>query len=380
MADMAQFIVNPRRAPRAPAHCRVSVVCAGGTFEAATEDFGPRGCQLVTPGPLAKGDGLELTIASERMPAPLRMQGVVAWASAQAPYRAGVAFDEALLSIATRWFEGLVAATPGLGTYQRVPDRIPFDASVYLGPPPRFLLDFTVEEAALLRAIGSGVRLDELQARMRAGWPEAQRALFSLMARHLVTLARGQAAHPQAWKRIRAEIEAALAVASLGGAAPESVTVSPPPPEPPPAKTPTPLSAPRQPSLPSAGPARPAAQPEADSRFGVPARDPHPLVELDACDAPELELAPSVRSSLADLLPFAVDPGGRAQPAPPRGRNAEAQAAFERGLQEMDRGSATAAASLLRRALSLAPGDREIAEAIARLATRDSWDTRGRPR
>jgi PilZ domain-containing protein len=376
---MAQFIVNPRRAPRAPAHCRVTVVCAAGTFEATTEDFGPRGCQLVAPGPLAKGDGLELTIASEGMPAPLRMPGVVAWASAQAPYRAGVAFDEALLSIATRWFEGLVAATPGLGTYQRVPDRIPSDASVYLGPPPRFLLDFTVEEAALLRAIGSGVRLDELQARMRADWPEAQRALFSLMARHLVTLARGQAAHPYAWKRILAEIEAALAVASLAGAAPASVTVSPPPPEPPPAPTPPPLSAPRQAPAPSSRAARPAPQPAADSRWGVPARDPHPLVELDEADAPALELAPSSPPSL-EVMPFAADPGGRARAAPARGRKPEAQAAFERGLQEMEHGSATAAASLLRRALSLAPGDREIAEAIARLATRDSWDTRGRQR
>jgi hypothetical protein len=300
---MAQFIEDPRRAPRAPARCRVTVVCVEGTLEATTEDLGPRGCQLVSPGRLGKGEGLELTISSEQLPTPLRMPGVVAWASGQPPWRAGVAFDDALVAMSTRWFERLVAASPGLGTFQRVPERIPLDASVYLGPPPRFLLDFTVEEAALLRAIGTGVRLDELQGRLRAEWPAAQQALFSLMARHLVTLSRGQAAHPEAWNRILAEIEAALALESLGGAAPASVAVSPPRRDDPRAPTPPPLATrtPPPPAIRTSPQAvredRAAAPALADSRWGVPVRDPHPLLDLEhgEGDAPPLELERGAR-------------------------------------------------------------------------------------
>jgi hypothetical protein len=376
---MAQFIVNPRRAPRAPARCRVTVVCAAGTFEAATEDIGPRGCQLVSPARFAKGDGLELTISSAQVPSALRMPGVVAWASEQPPWRAGVAFDDALLAMSGRWFERLVAATPGLGTFQRVPERIPLDASIYLGPPPRFLLDFTVDEAMLLRAIASGVRLDELQARLRADWPAAQRALFSLMARHLVTLSRGQAAHPDAWKKILAEIEASLALETLGGGAPASVTVSPPPRPPPAASSrlpgPAPGGAPTPPPIPApvpaaravpAGRAAPAARAAGgeDSGWGVPARDPHPLLELEDDDGPPL-----------DLLPFAADPVAADPVAPkrpgPRGRSPEAQAAFERALAQAAGGDVSGAVSLLRRALALAPGDSEIAEALGKLAFKD---------
>lgn len=368
---MAQFIVNPRRAPRAPVRCGVTVVCAAGTFEAATEDIGPRGCQLVTPSRLSKGAALELTIASEAVPAPLRMPGVVAWASPQPPWRAGVAFDEALGAVSSRWFERLVDASPGLTTFHRVPERIPLDAMVYLGPPPRFLLDFTVSEAAILRAIASGVRLDELQARLRADWPAAQLALFSLMTRHLVTLSRGQAAHPDAWKTILAEIEAAVALESLGGGAPASVTVSPPPrppppgprpPAPPTAATPTPVPIPTPLPVARKAPAARAAPPD-ESSWGLPVQDPHPLLELEEDDSPGLDLLPFA----AD--PIAADPGPRAARGP-RGRSAEAQAAFERALSELQHGSAAGAASLLRRALALAPGDPEISAALARLAPR----------
>jgi hypothetical protein len=165
------------------------------------------------------------------------------------------------------------------------------------------------------------------------------------------------------------------------------VVVWPPPREPGPSPTPPPARAP-PPAPPPRAPAAAAAPPPAydGSRFGVPAHDPHPLLDLDEGDAPSLEIAGG--GPTLDVLPFAADPVAppaprRAPPrpggAPPaRRRSPEAQAAFERGLREMESGGAGAAASLLRRALSLAPGDPEIAEAIARLATRDAWGTRGR--
>src|SRR5512138_780679 len=143
---MAQFIENPRRAPRAPVRCHTAVVFQGGSFECETEDIGSRGCQLVSPRFMRKGDAVQLTVSSEKVADPLRAAGHVAWVSAQAPFRIGIAFDEPSVRDGTRWFEKVVAAYPGLAGFHRVPDRIAGDAMVYLGPPPRFLLDFSADE------------------------------------------------------------------------------------------------------------------------------------------------------------------------------------------------------------------------------------------
>ncbi|HEY6005230.1 MAG TPA: PilZ domain-containing protein, partial [Anaeromyxobacter sp.] len=262
---MAEFIVNPRRAPRASARCHAAVVSPAGTFDAETEDIGPRGCQVVSPAHVRTGDALEIAVTSDKVPEPLKARGKATWVSEQPPWRVGIAFDDAYVPSAERWFEKLVTATPSIGPFRRVPEKIAVEAMVYLGPPPRFLVDFSAEEAALLRAIASGARLDELMARLRHTWPAMQRALFSLLARQAVTLSRGHAAHPDAWKRILTEVEASLAVESLGavpptplraGAAPETTPMPM-----------WPLAAPLPP--PSQGAVNPAASP-----WGTPARDP----------------------------------------------------------------------------------------------------------
>jgi hypothetical protein len=102
---------------------------------------------------------------------------------------------------------------------------------------------------------------------------------------------------------------------------------------------------------------------EEDSGWGVPAHDPHPLLELEGDDGPPL-----------DLLPFAADPVAADSVAarPGRGgRSPDAQAAFERALAQSERGDVSGAVSLLRRALALAPGDPEIAEALGKLPLKD---------
>ena len=75
---MAEFIVNPRRAPRAPARCRTAVVSASGSFEAETEDIGAYGCQVVSPKGVRKGDPVRITIANDKVPNPIQVAGSAA--------------------------------------------------------------------------------------------------------------------------------------------------------------------------------------------------------------------------------------------------------------------------------------------------------------
>lgn len=371
---MAEFIVNPRRAPRVPARCHAAVVTPSEAFDAETEDFSARGCQVVSPSLVNEGDRIELVLTSEQVPMPLKVAGNVAWVSEQPPWRIGVAFEDAYVPSAERWFEKLVAATPGLGSFGRVPDRIPLDAMVFLGPPPRFLLDFTAEEASLLRAIASGVRLDELQARLRDRWAGAQHALFSLLARQAVTLSRGQSAHPEAWKKVLTEVEASLAVESLG-------TASATPPAPAPARErPLPTPMPFRPlGSPLPPPPRPpfASTNPAASPWGTPARDPHPSLDLGD-PGPALEVAaPTPPRGAGRAQPGAgwaaprpQEPGsagaGWRQPAHERGPRA--QALYEQALAEIDGGNVNGAIVLLRSALAEAPGDAEIAATLGKVA------------
>lgn len=416
---MAEFIVNPRRAPRAPARCRTAVVSASAAFEAETEDVGARGCQVVSPKGVRKGENVRLVIANDKVPEPLRVAGKVAWVSARFPWRVGIAFDEAYLPESTRWFEQVVAAYPGMGALRKVPERIAVESTVYLGTPPRFLVDFTADEAVLLRAIASGTRVDELMARLRDRWPAMQRALFSLIARGAATLVRGQAVHPSTWKSILGEIEAALAVEFLGAGSPSLAA----PPEPSPSATPLPFatrgpsatpppawpSPPSRPGTPLPGSLPPAAAragtplpgtfpppasrpgtplpgsfPPAESPWGTTPQNPSKEIELPD-DGSSLEIAepgPPPRGAAR-----ATDAGGAwraAAPGPgpnfagagvgwrkaPRGRNPEAQAAWERAHAEFQAGNVSGSIALLRRALALAPGDPEIAEVLGKLAFR----------
>src|SRR6266568_2276868 len=374
MGVMAEFIVNPRRAPRAPARCRASVVSLQGWFEAETEDIGTMGCQIVSPKLVHKGDTMQLAVTNEKVSEPLKVTGRVAWVSPQAPWRVGIAFEEATLKECTRWFDLLVGAHPGLGGYRRVPDRIRADSTVYLGAPPKFLLDFSADEAMLLRAIASGARVDELMARLRDRWPVAQRALFSLIARQAVTFQRGQAVHPESWKKILTDIEASLAVEEMGRSGGGPIL------------TPLPIT-PIRPSAPASVPTAPsrpvpvgspgfvpAVSPYASSWPAAPAHAPTQPLELEPDDgSAPLEIEPTAPQG--PLEPYARTPlpghdfqGAGVGWRKARVRSPEAQAAFEEALRELQAGATNRALALLRRALALAPGDPEIASQLGRLA------------
>jgi hypothetical protein len=363
---MAEFIVNPRRAPRAPARCRAAVLHPRGRFEADTEDVGSMGCQVVAPKAVGRGDPVVLLVTCDRVDEPLEAKGRVAWVSAREPWRVGIAFDDGSLLAAARWFELLVAACPGLGGGRRVPDRIRTDAMVYLGPPPRFLLDFTRDEALLLRTIASGVRVDELMARFRDRWTAAQCALFSLLARQAVTLQRGQAVHPTSWRSVLTEIEASLAVESLGEPGPAApardsrgererpAALS----RPPAAPSATPPLAPPRPRPREAPPPPPAAT--------WPSRPHDPTRVVDLWDdGPPLELATPTPA------PAAGGGAGAGRRNGPQRRSAAAQASYELALAHVRAGRVDAAIELLRHAMSLAPGDPDIARQLGALASKD---------
>lgn len=333
------FIQNPRRAPRAPARCRAKVICPAGIFEADTEDVGSHGCQVVSPRAVKKGEPLKLTLMNDRLTEPVRLTGRVAWASAQPPYRLGVAFDAEALRDAARWFERLVAAHPDIKLARRIPERISADAMIYLGAPPRFVVDFTREEVAVLRAVGSGLSAGELLDRFRGARPTTERALFSLLAHQHLTLSRGASVHPEAWRKILSELEASFALEELRPVAPHEAWWRP--------------------------PAAPAVAP-APTPPPAPTATPVPLEPRAMARAVDGGVAWGARSApVPDYRGAGV--GWRAGPA---ARSADAQECFDRAREEIAAGRVNGALALLRRALALAPGDPEIAGALGALAFR----------
>lgn len=379
---MTEFLQNPRRSARAPARCTTSVVSAHGSFEATTEDIGGHGCQLVSPRLVRKGEPVQLVVSHESVKEALHVAGRVAWASDRPPWRLGIAYDESAMAHTRKWFDELLARAPGLRAFRRIPDRIGFDAAVYLATPPRFLVDFNADEVALLRSIGSGTSVAELHALLRDRWPQAQRALFSLLAHQHVTLTRGGSVHPDAWKKILSEAEASLAV--------EALRVAPLP------EVARPASPPRSMTPPPASPAAKAAP--APVPAATISAAPPPTV--GGAPAPEGAAATDWLVSAAEMLPASwpapgappaaagpargltrgidggIDWSTTPPPAAPfvpavsasatAGRSDEAQGCYEHALLELEAGKMGAAMALLRRALVLAPGDAEIAGALGR--------------
>jgi hypothetical protein len=209
MATTIDFLKNPRRATRVQASCSASVTSAVGAFEAATEDISALGCRIVAPRLVRKGEPINLVLTAPGIKAPLKVNGTVAWTTSAAPWRMGIAFDERNHPESTRWFSQLLSAA-GLTRPERAPDRIPLQATVYLCAPPRFVLDVTPAEMALLEEIGTGTTVLELVSKLPEQRAIMERALFSLLAQRLATLSRGVSVHPNAWGAVLGGREAVV--------------------------------------------------------------------------------------------------------------------------------------------------------------------------
>jgi PilZ domain len=197
---MADRIVNPRRVPRAPARCEVTGLLEGGGHWATdTIDIGPNGCQLIAPGRAKAGDPLKLLITNERVGDALAVLGRVAWARSTPPWRIGVAFEAESVGDATRWFDALLAAYPGLATYHLAPDAIETSATVRLGRVPRLPPELSTDEIEVLKEVGAGATVASLRTKLGSDWPAFEGMLFALVGRKLLTLDAAEAGAPAGW-------------------------------------------------------------------------------------------------------------------------------------------------------------------------------------
>ncbi len=189
---MPEFVENPRRVPRVPVRRKARVVLPPGAVAPATEDIGSRGCQIVLPSALQRGDVVGLALSAPGYSMTLRVDGRVAWVSPEAPWHVGIAYAALALPGAAKWMEGLRQAVPDAFAGRRPYERLPVDAMVFLGPVPA-TPEFREDELLVLRTVGSGVGVRELRTALSRTGPRVQRALFALLARGHVVVSRAAA-------------------------------------------------------------------------------------------------------------------------------------------------------------------------------------------
>jgi hypothetical protein len=201
---MTTLIQNPRRSPRAPVRCEARIASEdGGFWASATSDYGPRGCRVVSPLPLAPGARVSVQLANERVAGTVELAGRVAWTTREPPGHIGITFEAGSFDAAGGFFDHLAAAYPGMDPYGRAPDRIPEDAPLAPAPPPPFKPLLTESEAKLIDGIGAGAPAAALRAIFRADFELAARALFALLGRRYLVIGPPDPAAAAAWARLR---------------------------------------------------------------------------------------------------------------------------------------------------------------------------------
>jgi Tfp pilus assembly protein PilZ len=194
------YIENPRRAPRAPVRCEARLALRdGGYFASATRDYGPGGCQVPTPVPLKPGSRIFVELSHTNTPMPFRISGRVAWASSDPTPRAGIAFDDASRRPAANLYDRLIGADATVVGSSFAPDRIPLDAEIAPAPPPDPAPALTEEDVAVLTAVGGGLTVEALRARLGARWETAVYATFALLGRRLLVMGPPDPSAAAAW-------------------------------------------------------------------------------------------------------------------------------------------------------------------------------------
>jgi hypothetical protein len=394
-ARMPEYLENPRRVPRLAVRCRARLFLASGAIDTTTEDIGSRGCQVVVPSAPQRGDAIGLALSAPRYAMTLRVDGRIAWVSSKPPWHVGIAYAAQALPGAARWMEGLRQSVPDLFQARRAQERLAVDAMIFLGPVPA-IADFRDDERVVLRTIGAGMRVADLRNTLSRTWPRMQRALFTLLAQGHIVVSRAAATHPVIWKHILGEPASAgpplvndgpidghdlppSATGSQPGSPAASARITTKVPVAGPQRaasrrisegidafeTPraTPAVTAKPPPLPPAGRAQPIAPPAPSAQ--PPATRPHPGAPAAHPEPHPAEAqANPARGEGAHAPDFAGAGVGWRSAA--RARSAEAENLLKLGLAEMEAKRPHGALALLRRALSLAPGDPEIATAIGR--------------
>jgi hypothetical protein len=191
-------------------------------WRAATEDLGPDGFQLIAPRPLPPGRSLRLVLELPQLAARVEGRATVVWARPAAPTRLGVRF--APDAAHAGWFERLRAVEPALVHASARPRRLPAEARVHLGRPPRVVVDFTRDELAVLRRVRHGIGVAELAASFGAAPERLTGALFALLARGALVLSARESPGLGAWREV---LGRAQAMETAAGSPPVRVARSP---------------------------------------------------------------------------------------------------------------------------------------------------------
>jgi hypothetical protein len=197
---VAEFISNQRKTLRFRLRCPAKVAAGETVLPGHTEDIGSHGCRMVVERRFEPRTPLRIFVDGPHPAPPLTVEALVVWSGIEPACRHGVAFAVADRPAAQRWFDGLAAERPELLFYDRVPDRVELAARVFVAPVPPEPTLAGEDEAAVVRLACSGVTVAELRERLGADWSRAQRALFALLSRGMVTLDQSQAGDPAAWR------------------------------------------------------------------------------------------------------------------------------------------------------------------------------------
>lgn len=109
---------EPRRYHRYPCSFTAELSAGGQLMICEGEDLGAGGCKVVLLFPLQRGQAVRVRLRSSQLRLEPSGQASVAWISRDPPYRAGLAFSEALTEAAVPFLHGLlgpVRLTTGRG-------------------------------------------------------------------------------------------------------------------------------------------------------------------------------------------------------------------------------------------------------------------------
>jgi hypothetical protein len=198
---------DPRRSARVPARWAADVRHRFSRWQAETEDLGAEGVQLVSPRLVPPGRELRLLVDVPGLQRTVQGTATVVWARAAAPSRLGVRFAPDRED--RGWFESLLAADPNLArAAQRLPGSLPLRSPLFLGEPPRLVVDFTRDELAVLRRLRPGMAVADLLASFGTTPERLAGALFALVSRGQIVLTEGASRGPAAWREVLAQASA----------------------------------------------------------------------------------------------------------------------------------------------------------------------------
>ena len=395
---MPRPLRSQRRTPRVPLRVWATLEHRGAEWRVETEDVGPGGCLVRSERLLVPGLDLRIVLQKSAVSEELAADGKVAWYDAP---RGGIAFDPRQSRASNAWFRRLLAADRRLAqAVARSPAELELDTRLFLPTPPR-IVDLHPDEAVIVGCAEQGIPVRELVARSGLSDQRLGQVVSGLLEKRVFTLAAGEAGEAWKWRAALAarttnrtatapptptHPQAPRAPAPTANRRPIPVLTAIPKPNPaaaPAAQIRPPASPPPAPSAHSLAIASGAAASPSLTSGAPPPRPPiaRPPT-LTPVPAPTLTLtpAPALASALAPATP---PPAARSRYEPSTGTAVMARILRGVGSNQRPLGAETElgharvaeaagrvaeAIRFTRRALAMAPQDREIAGQLARLA------------